>query len=363
MQPKKTVCFFSALLLLSMLMCSVNAASDTTVSFQGGGVTIEVTYPEEAHPAENIWHNFTLTSTVDTTLRNFTVVIKAPVNSIWVDVLNSQDTFSKQFSQSSPLTYNLSLSLPQDVNGMLQCSIFVNTSSIDDLSATVYTTLVSEPTFSEMRVLYDEMLANYTSLQEKYETKLNDYNELYVNYTILMDNYTTLLDDYNQLVTDHGTLQEDYENISDDYRSLNTTYLALLSEHNQLTTNYNNEVSNYNTLYEDFRDRTTELGNLQTVYSALNDTYYSLQTEFNKLQIDSSTLNQKYNNLDTAFTELQKRFTDSESAVGMGNIVMFIFIVVVAALIAFIVYIKKKQENPYLVIRKETVSMKSDEET
>ena len=363
MQPKKTVCFFSALLLLSMLMCSVNAASDTTVSFRGGGVTIEVTYPEEAHPAENIWHNFTLTSTVDTTLRNFTVVIKAPVNSIWVDVLNSQDTFSKQFSQSSPLTYNLSLSLPQDVNGMLQCSIFVNTSSIDDLSATVYTTLVSEPTFSEMRVLYDEMLANYTSLQEKYETKLNDYNELYVNYTILMDNYTTLLDDYNQLVTDHGTLQEDYENISDDYRSLNTTYLALLSEHNQLTTNYNNEVSNYNTLYEDFRDRTTELGNLQTVYSALNDTYYSLQTEFNKLQIDSSTLNQKYNNLDTAFTELQKRFTDSESAVGMGNIVMFIFIVVVAALIAFIVYIKKKQENPYLVIRKETVSMKSDEET
>ena len=363
MQAKKMVYFFSALLLFSMLMCSVNAASDTTVSFQGGGVTIEVTYPEEAHPAENIWHNFTLTSTVDTTLRNFTVVIKAPVNSIWVDVLNSQDTFSKQFSQSSPLTYNLSLSLPQDVNGMLQCSIFVNTSSIDDLSATVYTTLVSEPTFSEMRVLYDEMLANYTSLQEKYETKLNDYNELYVNYTILMDNYTTLLDDYNQLVTDHGTLQEDYENISDDYRSLNTTYLALLSEHNQLTTNYNNEVSNYNTLYEDFRDRTTELGNLQTVYSALNDTYYSLQTEFNKLQIDSSTLNQKYNNLDTAFTELQKRFTDSESAVGMGNIVMFIFIVVVAALIAFIVYIKKKQENPYLVIRKETVSMKSDEET
>ena len=363
MQAKKMVYFFSALLLFSMLMCSVNAASDTTVSFQGGGVTIEVTYPEEAHPAENIWHNVTLTSTGDTTLRNFTVVIKAPVNSSWVEILNSQDTFSKQFSQSSPLTYNLSLSLPQDVNGMLQCSIFVNTSSIDDLSATIYTTLVSEPTFSEMRVLYDEMLANYTSLQEKYETKLNDYNELYVNYTILMDNYTTLLDDYNQLVTDHGTLQEDYENISDDYRSLNTTYLALLSEHNQLTTNYNNEVSNYNTLYEDFRDRTTELGNLQTVYSALNDTYYSLQTEFNKLQIDSSTLNQKYNNLDTAFTELQKRFTDSESAVGMGNIVMFIFIVVVAALIAFIVYIKKKQENPYLVIRKETVSMKSDEET
>jgi hypothetical protein len=42
---------------------------------------------------------------------------------------------------------------------------------------------------------------------------------------------------------------------------------------------------------------------------------------------------------------------------------MIIFIIAVAALIAFIVYIKRKQENPYLVIRKETVSMKLDEET
>ena len=363
MQAKKMVYFFSALLLFSMLMCSVNAASDTTVSFQGGGVTIEVTYPEEAHPAENIWHNVILTSTGDTTLRNFTVVIKAPVNSSWVEILNSQDTFSKQFSQSSPLTYNLSLSLPQDVNGMLQCFIFVNTSSIDDLSATVYTTLVSEPTFSEMRVLYDEMLANYTLLQEDYETLSNTYNETLANYTKLLDDYKTLQGEYNQTAAERNTWKEDYEDLSANYSSLNATYLALLSEHNQLTTDYNNEVSNYDSLYTDFRDRTTELGNLQTVYSSLNDTYYSLQTEFNKLQIDSSTLNQKYNNLQTAFDELQGQLTDSESAVGVGNVVMFIFIVVVAALIAFIVYIKRKQENPYLVIRKETVSMKSDEET
>jgi predicted nuclease with TOPRIM domain len=344
-----------------MLMCSVDASSDKTVSFSGKGVTVYLMYPEEAHPNTAITHNITITAGPTGTLSNFTVVIKALVNSSWQVILNGMNVYD--FPAALPQNYNLTLPLPQDANGMLQCSIFVNTSSIEELSATVYTTLVSDPTFSEMRVLYDEMLANYTSLQEKYETKLNDYNELYVNYTILLDNYTTLLDDYNQLVTDHGTLQEDYNNISDNYKSLNTTYMALLSEHNQLTKDYNNEVSNYDALYEDFRDRTTELVNLQTVYSALNDTYYSLQTEFNKLQIDSSTLNQTYNNLQTAFTELQKRFTDSESAVGMGNIVMFIFIVVVAALIAFIVYIKRKQENPYLVIRKETVSMKSDEET
>ena len=170
MQAKKTVAFFSVLLLFSMLTCSVNASSNITASFSGGGVTIDLTYPEEAHPAESIWHNVTLNSTAATTLHNFTVVIKAAVNSGWVEVLDSQDTFSKPL----PLTYNLSLSLPQGANGTLQCFIFVNTSSIDDLSTTFYTTLVSDPTFSEMRVLYDEILANYTSLQEDYETLFND---------------------------------------------------------------------------------------------------------------------------------------------------------------------------------------------
>jgi predicted nuclease with TOPRIM domain len=362
MQLKKAVCFFSMLLLLSTLMFSVDAAADTNVSFRGSGVTIAVTYPEEARPNSTITHNIRITADTIVTLKNFTVVIKAPlVNSSWQVIVNGTNGY--EIPPELPQNYNLTLPLSQDANGMLQCFIFVNTSSIEDLSATFYTTLVSDPIFSDMRVLYDEMLANYTGLREDYDTLFSDYNELYVNYTSLMDNYTTLLADHNQLVADHGALQEAYENISSSYESLNTTYMALLSEHNQLTINYNNKVSDYDTLDDDLRASTTELGNLQTVYSALNGTYYSLQTEFNKLQIDSSTLNQTYNNLQTAFTDLQGQLTDSQSAVNAGNIVMFIFVVAVAALIAFIVYIKRKQEDPYLVIRKETVSVKSDEET
>jgi hypothetical protein len=65
----------------------------------------------------------------------------------------------------------------------------------------------------------------------------------------------------------------------------------------------------------------------------------------------------------TELAGLQSQLTDSQDAVNMGNIVMFIFLVAVAVLIAFIVYIKRKQEDPYLVIRKETVSMKSDEDS
>jgi hypothetical protein len=39
---------------------------------------------------------------------------------------------------------------------------------------------------------------------------------------------------------------------------------------------------------------------------------------------------------------------------------MFIFIVTLAALIVFIVYIKRKKQEPYLVIRKETVNVNDE---
>jgi hypothetical protein len=64
------------------LMYSVRA-SLTTVSFYGDGVTVDLTYPEEAYPSEIIVHKVTITSITELTLRNFTVVIKAPVNSGW----------------------------------------------------------------------------------------------------------------------------------------------------------------------------------------------------------------------------------------------------------------------------------------
>jgi predicted nuclease with TOPRIM domain len=358
MRAKKIVCFFTVLLLFWGLMFSVRASSTNTIKFDSSGVTIVLTYPEEAHPDSAIYHNVTITANMDLDSVSVSLYIYAPVGSTLQHIKNQTLSWSSLPENESLPTSEIKFT-PQQANGTLYCNMTVQTeiaSTMYYASYSFYTTRVSELTFSEMQTLYYEMLANYTSLQERYETLFNDYNELYANYTSLVDNYTTLLNDYNQLVTDHGTLQEDYDNLSANYKSLNTTYLALLSEHNQLTTDYD-------TLDDNFRVRTTELGNLQTIYNALNDTYYSLQTDFNKLQIDSSTLNQTYNNLQTAFADLQERLTDSESAVNVDNIVMFIFIVAVAVLIAFIVYIKRKQENPYLVIRKETVSMKSDEET
>ena len=45
------------------------------------------------------------------------------------------------------------------------------------------------------------------------------------------------------------------------------------------------------------------------------------------------------------------------------QIVMFIFIVTVACLIAIIIYTKRKQPKPYVVIRKETGAIKPNEKT
>jgi hypothetical protein len=338
MQAKKMGYFLSTLLLFSGLIYSVSA-STTTVSFRGGGVTINLTFPEEAHPAESIWHNVTITAIAPATqLRNFTAVIKAPVNSSWVEIFNAQDTFS----QPLPKNYNLNLSLPQETNGTLQCFIYVNTSSIDDLSTMFYTTRVSTLTFSEMQSLYYEMLVNYTTLQANYTTLLNEYDGLLANYSSLFANYTALLSEHNELLVKYNAQVATYESLLNSYNKLSEDY-------NTLDSNYRSQLSKYNALQVD--------------YDSLNSTHYSLQANYTSLQTVYKALNQTYIELEAELNDLQQRNTFLENAQNTDRIVMFIFIVTVACLIALIIYIKKKEPEPYVVIRKETVTMKPDEKS
>ena len=333
MRAKKIVCFFSVLLLFSGLLCSVDALSDTTVSFRGGGVTIGLTYPKEAYPNTTITHNITITSGTTVTLKNFTVVIKAPlVNSSWQVILDGTNVY--EIPPELPQNYTLTLPLPQDANGMLQCFIFVNTSSIDDLSTTVYTTLVSDPTFSEIKSMYD-------ALWEEYELLNANYTALNENFTILSANYTALLSEHNQLIAD--------------YNSKVSTYESLLAQYNKLSDDYEDLNANY-------RSKINELSALQADYGDLNSTRNSIQTSYNTLQAIYGGLNQTYTDLQTELSTLQQRIDDSVGELNIDRIIMFIFTVAVAALIGFIIYLKRKKEEPYVVIRKETVSMKSDEE-
>jgi predicted nuclease with TOPRIM domain len=363
MRAKKVSCFFTVLLLFAALFCSVNALSENTASIRGEGVTIDLTFPKEAHPGESIWHNATLKANTALTLYNLTLVIKAPVNSIWQEA-TSWSLSNRVLSENAVLTEEINFQLSSNVNGTLQCFIYVNTTqSTYYLSTIFFTTHVSELTFGEMQRLYNEMLANYTGLQTDYEALNNDYNDLFAS-------YTTLQNEYNQLVADYNTLLDDNGELSANYSTLFANYTALLSEHNQLTADYNSQVAQYNSLLGDYETLDAAYGtnlddlvDLQLGYKELNSTYYSLQEDNNLLEEGYFVLNQKYISLKTQFDTLQENYDVSEGAVNSYRVVMFMCVVAVGSLIALIVYLKRKKEEPYVVIRKETVNMKSDVET
>jgi hypothetical protein len=199
MQAKKMGYFFSALLLFSGLICSVGA-STTTVSFRGGGVTVDLTFPEEAHPNDNITHTATLTANTALTLYNLTLVIRVPVDSTWQEITGWY-LFNRVLQANESRMEEMYFQLPSNANGTLQCFIYVNTSQSAYYSSyTFYTTRVSELTFSDMQSRYYEMLANYTTLQENYTTKLNEYDALLAKYNSTVANYTALLIEHDNLL-------------------------------------------------------------------------------------------------------------------------------------------------------------------
>lgn len=337
METKRRGYFFSILLLLTILVNGVKASSDVTASFSSGGVAVDLTYPEEARPNATITHEITINAAVPTTLQNFTAVIKALVNSSWVIIEDPKDTFE----QPLPKSYNLPISLPQDANGTLQCYIFVDTNSTDDLSFTFYTTLVSEPTFSEMRVLYYEMYANYTTLKGDYKTLLSDFNATLTEYTSLSFNYTML----------QGELNETFALYND--KAL--AYEEKLAEYNQLSDDYDN-------IYDTYISKVVDFNDLLKNYEFLNTTLNELQANYTSLETTFEELNNEYTDLQQQSNNLLYDLSNSQNELNVTTFVMIIFLIAVALLISFILYLKRKGEEPYIVIRKETVSVKSDED-
>jgi hypothetical protein len=351
MPAKKKVCFLIVLLLLSTLTCSVGALPDTTVTFRGGGVTVDLTFPEEVHPNTTITHGVTITAANGAvTVENFTLVIKAPVNSSLQQIYRSPEPFSFELPENGSISMAPPprFTLPQDADGKLYCFIFIQTNrTIDYVSYMLYTTQVRE-------VTYSELLNAYNALVDDYGVLNNTCSQLLVDYVALNDTY-------NELLLSYATLNSTYYGLSDDYSDLNSTYKDRLGQYAilndkyvELNYTYNNVNSARNSLLEDKRQ-------LQSDYDLLNSTHYSLNETYNSLHTVYDELNQTYTDLLTDFNDLQGRITRSENELNSDKIVMFIFIVAVAALVAFIVYLKRKQQEPYLVIRKETVSVKPEE--
>ena len=347
MPAKKKVCFFLVMLLLPGLMCTVDAvgaSSDITVTFHGAGVTIDLKYPEESLPGKSIWHNVTITADIGLTLRNFTVVIKALENSTWQVIFADKLPANYFLQANTPFEWLIQTDqLPEETNGKLSCFMNVSTSqSTDYATYTFYTTHVSDPTFSEMQSLYYEMLANYTILQANYTSLLNDYNGLLANYNTLFANYTALLSEYD---------------------TLSAQYDAKVSSYQTLLDKYNNLLSDNAALNDNYKAKIAELGDLQADFDELNETRYSLQGNYTSLQADYDALNQTYTGLLADLNSLQALVTRRENELNSERVVMVIFVVAVAALVAFIVYIRWKKQEPYVVIRKETVSVNPDEKS
>jgi predicted nuclease with TOPRIM domain len=348
MPAKKKVCFFLVILLLSGSMCivdAVDASSNVTVTFRGAGVTIDLTYPEEAHPNTTIMHDVTITANANLTSINIGIFIYAPVNSTLQLIKNQPLSWGNLNENQSLPTSQISIRLPEQANGTLYCNMTVQT-EMDPTTYyayySFYTTRVSELTFSEMKELYDEMLANYTALQEDYTALLDEYDGLLANYSSLFANYTALLGEYD-------ALSAQYDAKVSSYQTLSAEYSKLLSDNAALNDNYKAKIA--------------ELGVLQANFDELNETRYSLQGNYTGLQADYDALNQTYTELQADFNGLQALVTQRENELNSDRVVMVIFVVAVAALVAFIVYIRWKKQEPYVVIRKETVSVNPDEKS
>ena len=290
-----------ALLFFSGILRIVSGSS-TSLSLGGGGVTVNLAFPEEAHPNATITHNITITSSTTVTLKNFKVVIKALVDSSWQEIFNGTNAYD--IPPQLPQNYNLTLPLPQDAKGRLQCFILVNTSSIDELSATVYTTLVSEPTFSEMLADYNELLTEYNAQVASYES--------------LKKLYTDLQSELSSVRSDLNTKNSEFSSLLTNYVSLNSTFSSLEGNYAELQGNY--------TLLEGF-------------YNALNNVKTQIEADYNDL------------------------LSSSDSSSTADRIVMFILVMIVAGLIALIIYIRRRESEPYVIIRKETVALKPDKKS
>lgn len=305
MQVRKAIALLSVVLFFAIPIHNVIAASTMTESFRGNGITVDIEFPDEAHPAETITYNVTITANTNLILQKFNITIWLQTNSTTLHIRN-QTTTEWNLLENENLISHLGFTLPPNANGKLYCLLYVQTDQSADYSSySFYTTYVSNLTFTEMQNLHNEMLANYNSLEAK-------YNAQFLNYQSLLSSNSNLENEYNTANKNLESKSNQYKTLQSDYQTMNST-----------------------------------MNDLKTTYNALNQT--------------CNALNQTNTNLQERLVSLQEKVNPLQTAVDTYRVAMFIFVATVAGLIAFIIYIKQRSKDPYIVIRKETVSAKIDE--
>ena len=259
---------------------------------------IDLSFEEEAHPQTEILHNIKIIAKSDLTLNQFSIKIFAPVNQTLEEISDLPTINSLPMTEDQVLPIRINFTTPPETKGRLYCEIYLSTSkSSDHFSASIYTTNINQPTFAEL-------LADYSSL-------LSEYNTLSTQFSQLQAQYITLSNSHETLKEENLKLKAEYTAKENEYQILNSSYTQLQSNYASLDSDYTSLKRDYDDLYQEKIDLESEIENIA---SSLNSDKY----------------------------------------------LMIIFIVIIVALVGLIIYLRNRQKEPYVVIRKETVSMKPE---
>ncbi len=132
-----------------------------------------------------------------------------------------------------------------------------------------------------------------------------------------------------------------------------TKYNSLLQEHQHLLGDYSSLDFDHNSLVFSFN-------NLLNDYNSINQTSANLHGNLTDLQNDYNALSQEYTDLQTMIDDLEDAIEISQIQLETDRNLMIIFIMILVSLIGLIIYLRNKQKEPYVVIRKETVSVKPE---
>jgi hypothetical protein len=256
------------------------------------GITVELVFPEEAHPEDNIDHNVTINSQTNPEIEVFNLTIYGTIN----QTIQEIKSLFLSLDLDAPYTKRINVSLPKETLGKLYCTLYAKTDQDTDYFFTsFFTTQVNPITFSELLVAYESKLLELEISKSRYDS---------------------LFLEHSSLLGRHSTLEDDFES----------------------------NVKTFNELLKN--------------YTSLESNSTNIQGNFTILQNEFNSLNEVYDDLQVKIIDLERTIETSQNQLDTDRNLMIVFIIILVSLIGLIIYLRNKQKEPYVVIRKETVSMK-----
>ena len=124
MQKRKLVISLFILALCFLPLNQIKAQTISSLSLHGVGITVELTYPEEAHPGDYIDHNITINSQINPYLQVFNFTIYQEIDQAYYEITNL--ALFNWGILTDPLTRRINVTIPAETLGRLYCSLYIN---------------------------------------------------------------------------------------------------------------------------------------------------------------------------------------------------------------------------------------------